>query len=82
MKGEARKQQKSKRDSSLAQSIWFGVGWGQEVVKNEAANAGGGQMVKGLEKFAIKFGLSPVGNGEPWTLLEKDNSATVWGRSP
>lgn len=41
------------------------------MVKNEAANAGGGQMVKGLERFAIKFGLSPVDNGEPWTYLRK-----------
>lgn len=58
------------------------------MAKNEAANVGGGQMVRGLERFAIKFGLSPVGNGELWkvfkgmTLLEKDNSATVWRRSP
>lgn len=54
---------------------------------NEATNAVWGQMVKGLERFAIKFRHYPVRNGEPWeifmgmSLFEKDNSASVEGDS-
>lgn len=52
---------------------------------NEAANAVWGQMVKGLERFAIKFGLYPVGNGESWeiftgmSLFENDNCLSGGG---
>lgn len=83
MKGVAHEQQNSQRASSSAQGGRFGVGRGQEVAKNEAANAVWGQMVKGLGRFAIKFELYAVSNGEPWKVLkgmmlfEKDNSATV-----
>lgn len=39
------------------------------MAKDESANVVEGSMVKGLEMFAIKVGLDPVGNREPWKVL-------------
>lgn len=48
----------------------------------------GGQMVKGLERFAMEFRLHCMGTRELGKVLrrtarfEKDNSAAVWRRTP
>lgn len=63
MESVAHRQPKSKRYNT-AQGIGLEMGRGKEVAKNEATDAVWGQMVKGLERFAMEFGLYPVGNGE------------------
>lgn len=70
MKSVACRQPKSKRYSMSAQGMGFGVGRGKEVAKKEATDAVWAQMVKSLEKFAMEFGLYPVGNGELWKVFK------------
>lgn len=73
MKGVAHKQRKSRRDSSLAQDIWFGVGRGQTVVKNKAANVVRAPWWRALKGLLSKLDL---------ILWEMGSPGRSWGHDP